>query len=139
MASHYKSVYERDKKWIMQFEVATLEKFAWPLLIGFICLNFLDVYSTTLAMTKAGLFHEENPIASVLFNHQFQGYLVAIVFKYLPLIPFFFIVFVRDRSGRHEVQIRIIKFSAVVALAGADVLLFYIVGIHNLQSLLALA
>ena len=121
-----------------QFEVSTLEKYAWPLLVGFICLNFLDVYQTTLAMTQGAAFHEENPLAAMFFDRQFQGYLTAIAFKYLPLIPFFFLVFVRDRTGVHGTQIKTLKFAAIVALAGANVYLVYVVGIHNLQSLLAL-
>jgi len=126
VAGHYREVYERDRQWIMQFNVNTLEKIAWPLLVGFVCLNFLDVYGTTLAMTKGVAFHEQNPLAALMFDQQFQGYLVALVFKYLPLIPFFYLVFVKDRTGRHEVQIRTIKFTAVVALTGADAFLFYV-------------
>ena len=139
MSSHYKEVYERDRQWIMQFDVKSLEKLAWPLLIGFICLNFLDVYGTTLAMTRGASFREENPLAALMFDQQFRGYLFALLFKYLPLIPFFFLVFAKDRSGKHEVQIKTLKFTAVVALAGADAILFYVVGIHNLQSLLSLS
>jgi len=136
LSGRYREVYERDKRWIMQFDTATLEKFAWPLLIGFVCLNFLDVYSTILAMTKGPLFHEQNPLAAALFNRQFQGFVVALAFKYLPLVPLFYIVFANDRHGKYEVQIRLVKFTGVVALAGADILLLYVVGIHNLQSLL---
>jgi hypothetical protein len=119
----------------MQFNIGALENIAWVLLIGFVCLTFLDVYVTTLAMTYGSSFHELNPLASKLFSLQYEGYLVALALKYLPLIPMFYIVFAKDTSGNHEVQIRVIKFTAVVALAGADIFLFYVVGIHNLQSL----
>jgi len=136
LMGHLVDAYERDRRWIMQFDVVTMDKFLWPLLVAFICLNFLDVYSTILAMTYGPLFHEQNPLASMLFSQKFQGYLTALVFKYLPLVPMFYIVFATDKSGRHEVQIRLVKFTAVVALTGANILLFYVVGIHNLQSLL---
>lgn len=130
-------VYERDKKWIMQFELSTLQRFAWPLFIGFVCLNFLDVYTTTLAFNFGPLFHEENPLAAALFDKQFQGYVVALVLKYLPILPLFYLVFVQDRQGRHAMQVRVLKLAAVVALAGADILLLYVVGINNLHALLA--
>jgi hypothetical protein len=138
LSQNYHEAYERDRRWMMQFDIATLEKFVWPLLVGFICLNFLDVYTTTLGLTFGQAFHEQNPLASILFDRQFQGYLIAIAFKYLPLIPLFYLAFVRDRTGEHAMQIRMLKFSAVIALAGADIYLFYVVGIHNLQSLLSL-
>ncbi len=69
-------------------------------------MNFLDVYGTVLAMTYGPLFHEQNPLASILFSQQFRGFLVALALKYLPLAPLFYLVFARDPPGRHEVQIR---------------------------------
>ena len=137
VAGHYKMISERDKRWIMAFDVGTLERFAWPLFVGFICLNFLDVYTTTLAFNFGPLFHEENPLAAALFDRQFQGYLLALTFKYLPMLPLFYIVFSRDRSGEHQMQIRMVKLAAVIALAAADIFLFYVVGINNLQALLS--
>ena len=139
VSSHYKMVYERDRQWIMQFDLATLQEFAWPLFIGFLCLNFLDVYTTTLAFNFGPLFHEENPLAAALFDKQFQGYLIALVLKYLPVLPLFYLVFVQDKSGKHQMQIRMLKLAAVVALAGADVFLLYVVGINNLHALLSTA
>jgi hypothetical protein len=124
---------------MMELPLGTIERFTFPLLVGFVCLNFLDVYTTTLAMTYGSAFRELNPVAALLFDKQFQGYLVAIAFKYLPLIPILYIVFVGDESGRHETQIRTLKFTALVVLAGADIYLLYVVGIHNFQSLLMMA
>lgn len=121
----------------MQLNPGTLQKFAWTLFIAFVCLNFLDVYMTTLAFNFGPLFHEENPLAAALFNQQFSGYLLALVFKYLPMLPLFYIVFVDDKMGRHQLQIRMLKLAAVIALAGADILLFYVVGINNLQAILS--
>lgn len=134
---HYKELYEHDKVWIMQFNPQTLQKFIWPLFVGFICLSFLDVYTTTLAMSFGPLFHEENPLAAALFGSQFQGYLLALVFKYLPMIPLFYLVFVQDTKGKHKIQIRTLKLAGVVTLVGADMLLFYVVGINNLHALLS--
>ncbi len=137
VAGHYKTVYERDRRWIMQFDVGTLQKFAWPLFVGFVCLTFLDVYTTTLAFNFGSLFHEENPLAAALFDLKFRGYLLALAFKYLPMVPLFYLVFMQDKEGRHPLQVRMVKLSAVVALTGADMLLFYVVGINNLHALLS--
>lgn len=137
VADHYHQVYERDREWMMQLDVETLQKFIWPLFIGFVCLNFLDVYMTTLAFDFGPLFHEENPIAAAFFGWQFFGYLLALAFKYLPAIPLFYLVFVQDGTGAHQLEIRMLKLAGVVALAGADIFLFYVVGINNLQALLS--
>ena len=66
-----------------------------------------------------------------------QGFLLALIFKYLPIIPLFYIVFVDDKRGKHEMQVRMLKLAGVVALAGSDVFLLYVVGINNLQALLS--
>lgn len=138
LADHYHEAYNRDRHWIMSLDVELLNKIIWPLFIGFICLNFLDVYTTTLAMNFAPFFHEENPIAAAMFDKQFQGYVLALVFKYLPVVPLFYIVFVRDPQGKHTFAIKLVRFTALVTLCGADILLFYIVGIHNIESLLTI-
>jgi Domain of unknown function (DUF5658) len=123
----------------MQFNLETLQKFAGLLFVGYVCLNFLDVYATTLAFSYGALFHEENPLAAALFGQHFEGYLLALLFKYLPMIPLFYLVFVKDKAGKHQMEVRMLKLSAVIALAGADLFLFYVVGIHNLQALLSTA
>ena len=130
-------VYERDRLWMMQFDIATLQKFAWPLFTAFVCLNFLDVYTTTLAFNFGPLFHEENPLAAALFDKQFQGYVLALVFKYLPILPLFYLVFVQDKHGKHQLEIRMVKLAVVITLAAADLFLLYVVGINNLHALLA--
>ena len=82
------------------------------------------------------LFHEENPLAAALFNMQFRGYLLALAFKYLPMLPLFYLVFIQDKAGKHEVQVKTLKLAGLVTLAGADLFLFYVVGINNLHALL---
>jgi Domain of unknown function (DUF5658) len=109
----------------------------WPLFVAYLCLNFLDVYTTTLAIGYGSLFHEANPLAAALFDRQFQGYLAALVLKYLPALPIFYVVFVRDPAGRHQFGIRIVKFSVLVALVGANLLLGYVVWVNNLPSILS--
>ena len=138
MARNYREAYARDRKWIMSLDLTLMNKIIWPLFVAFICLSFLDIYTTTLALNFAPLFYEQNPIASALFDKRFDGYLAALAWKYLPVIPLFYIVFVKDTEGRHQVGIRTVKFSALIALIGVDLLLFYIVGINNITALLNL-
>jgi Domain of unknown function (DUF5658) len=139
VAEHFREVYERDRKWIMALDMRVMNDLLWPLFIAYLCLNFLDVYMTTLAMNFGPLFHELNPLAAALFDLQFQGYLLALALKYLPVVPIFYVVFARDKDGTHQFGLRVVKFSVLIALVGADALLLYVVGIHNLQSFLGIS
>lgn len=128
---------ERDRLFIMSLNLSFLDKVLAPLYVAFLCLDFMDVYSTLLAMRSSFDFHELNPIASALFSMHFDGFLIAIAFKYLPAIPLFYLVYVRDAAGIHPFQIRLVRFVGLVALVAADGLLGYIVVWNNLPILLA--
>ena len=128
---------ERDRKFIMSLSLNLIERALPPLYVAFLCLDFLDVYSTLLAMKSSFDFHELNPIASALFSLKFEGFLIAIAFKYLPAIPLFYLVYVRDSSGTHPFQIRLVRFVGLVSLIAADGLLGYIVAWNNIPILLA--
>ncbi len=126
---------ERDRRLVLSLNLKVLNDLLWPLFIGFLCLNFLDLYSTTLAMKSGPLFQERNPIAATLFALQFRGFLVAMVLKYLPAIPLFYLVFLKDPLELHHYETRLVKFAALCALCAADILLLYIVGINNIPIL----
>ena len=128
---------ERDREFIMSLNLNFLDKALPPLYAAFLCLDFLDVYSTLLAMKSSFNFHELNPIASALFSMKFDGFLIAVAFKYLPAIPLFYLVYVRDSSGLHPFQIRMVRFVGLVSLVAADALLGYIVALNNIPILLA--
>jgi len=128
---------ERDREFIMSLNLNFLDKALPPLYAAFLCLDFLDVYSTLLAMKSSFNFHELNPIASALFSMKFDGFLIAVAFKYLPAIPLFYLVYVRDASGMHSFQIRMVRFVGLVSLVAADALLGYIVALNNIPILLA--
>lgn len=128
---------ERDRLFIMNMDLRFLDKVLLPLFVAFLCLDFLDVYSTLLAIRSAFDFHELNPIASNLFSMRFNGFLIAIVFKYLPAIPLFYLVFARDPMNNHAFEIRLIRFMGLVVLVGADALLSFIVIVNNIPTLLA--
>jgi len=121
----------------MSLNLNFLDKALPPLYAAFLCLDFLDVYSTLLAMKSSFNFHELNPIASALFSMKFDGFLIAVAFKYLPAIPLFYLVYVRDSSGLHPFQIRMVRFVGLVSLVAADALLGYIVALNNIPILLA--
>ena len=127
---------ERDRQFIMSLNLNFLDKVLVPLYAAFLCLDFLDVYSTLLALRSSFDFKELNPIASALFSMHFYGFLIAIAFKYLPAIPLFYLVFAKD-SGMHPFQIRLVRFVGLVALVAADGLLGYIVAWNNVPTLIA--
>jgi Domain of unknown function (DUF5658) len=127
---------ERDRAFIMSLNLQFLDKVLPPLYVAFLCLDFLDVYSTLLALKSALAFQELNPIASALFSMHFAGFLIAMVFKYLPAIPLFYLVYARDTGG-HPFQIRLVRFVGLVALVAADGMLTYIVAWNNIPTLLA--
>ena len=117
----------------MQF----IDKVLGPLYIAFLCLDFLDVYSTLLAIRSTFEFHELNPIASDLFSMKFDGFLIAMAFKYLPAIPLFYLVYAKENKPEHAFQIRLMRFVALVALIAAVGLLGYIVAWNNIPTLMA--
>ncbi|MDG6929424.1 MAG: hypothetical protein JRN29_05225 [Nitrososphaerota archaeon] len=139
LSDNFHEAYVRDRRFVEGLDTARLDRFLWPLYVGFICLNFMDVYSTFLALSRGPYFQELNPIAAALFELQLPGLLLALAFKYLPAIPLFYIVFVRDRTGTRHFEIALVKFSALVALVSADIFLLYIVASNNIPLLMTWA
>src|SRR2546428_13940660 len=111
---------DRDRQFIMNLDMDLMNKLLLPLFVAYLCLDFLDVYSTLLALST-GLFGELNPIASALFSLHFGGFLIAVTFKYLPAIPLFYLVFARDKYGRHPFEIRLGRVCGGIAGIAADV------------------
>jgi len=126
---------ERDRDFILGLNLKTINNILWPLFVGFLCLEFLDVYSTLIALSQGQFFMELNPIAGTLFSLRFIGFLLALALKYLPAIPLFYLVFVGDKFETHPYEIRLVKFVALASLVAADALLLYIVALNNLPLL----
>ena len=133
----YRRKSERDKRWLMKLNVEFLNKLLWPLYVAFICLNFLDIYSTALAMTSGPAFYELNRFAAALFKLNFTGYLIAVALKFMPALPLFYAVFSKDPKNDHPIEIRVIKYAALVALIVGDMIYLYVVGVNNLPILLS--
>jgi hypothetical protein len=127
---------ERDKRWITQLNLARLNNVLWPLYVAFICLNFLDIYTTSIALSHSQVFQEHNVLGAQLFSMKFGGFSLALVLKLVPSIPLFYAVFVQDRSGKHAYHIRLVKISALFALVVGDAFYVLVVLLNNVPVLL---
>ncbi|HVB13007.1 MAG TPA: DUF5658 family protein [Nitrososphaerales archaeon] len=128
---------ERDKKWLGNLDLSRLDNILWPLYIAFICLNFLDLYTTSLALSNSLVFQERNILAAKLFAMNFQGFLFALLIKFAPAFPLFYAVFLGDPKNSHGYQIRLIKVSAIVALIIGDAFYVWVVLLNNIPVLLS--
>jgi hypothetical protein len=123
-----------ETQFLMSFNMQSLNNKLLYLLSFFIALTFFDA-TTTLVAINAGTFVELNPIAKGLFQLNFPGFLVALVLKYAPMVPLAYITFLPDNSER-PMPLRIVKVSALVALAASDIFYSVVVG-SNSANLLA--
>ncbi|MEM3186081.1 MAG: hypothetical protein QXQ39_05295 [Conexivisphaerales archaeon] len=69
---------KRDVEFLNSLSMSKMNDILWPLYVSFVCLSFLDVYSTILALSSSTSFHELNPIAGPLFGMQLPGLLLAL-------------------------------------------------------------
>ncbi len=134
-AARYAESKERDKKWLMQLNLAKVNNLLWPLYVGFICLNFLDSFSTILALNSGYAFYEQNFFAAKLFSLGPQGFLLATILKYTLALPLFYAVFIGVKE-KYEYQIRLLKVGALAALVAADAFYIIVVFLNNIPNLL---
>lgn len=111
----------------MSFDMTRLNRRLMVLLSVFIALNFFDALSTLVAIHSGPSFVELNPIASQLFRLSFIGFVVALGLKYAPIAPLIYATYLKDKGSR-PVVFRIVKVSAFVALAAADIFYIAVVG-----------
>ena len=135
MRRNYQQVKERDERWLMKIDFRKVGRALVVLLVVFIVLNLLDIITTLTALSNRSLFVELNPIAFGLFRLQFPGFVLALVFKLVPLIPLTYGVFVSE-PGKNPVHLRTVKLGVLVALCAADVLYILIV-VSNVSTLIA--
>jgi hypothetical protein len=122
----YRKIRERETKWIMQLDVKKLNRVLFPLLLALVLLDFLDISLTLSAIYQGPMFTEFNRIASALFDLKFLGFLVALILKYIILLPIGYGVLMGERSNR-PVQVRVVKLGTLAGLVAADLLMAYIV------------
>src|SRR5712692_1128102 len=125
----------RETKFLMSFDISSLNRRLLILLSIFAALSFFDATTTLLAIYAGPTFVELNPIASGLFQLDFPGFLVALVLKYIPMVPLAYVTFLPDNSQR-TMPLKIVKVSAFIALAAADIFYGLVVG-SNSANLLA--
>jgi hypothetical protein len=128
---------EEEKLWIEKLDLAKLDNALWVLYILFICLNFLDIFSTSLVLGQAQNFHENNVLAARLFTMNLPGFLLAVVLKFAPAFPLFYIVFLKESTSKYSFQVRIIKISALFALIVGDSFYGAVVLLNNIPQLLS--
>ena len=121
----------RETKWLMSFDLVRTNNRLFILLSCFIALNFFDALTTLLAIHVGPTFTELNPIASGLFQLDFSGFTLALVLKYMPMVPLAYAVFLPSDSKR-VVALRVVKVSAFVALVAADIFYLGVVGSNSL-------
>ena len=135
MKERYQMARLRETRFLMSFDMSALNGRLVILLAIFITLNCLDAL-TTLAAIKAGpSFVELNPIASGLFSLSFPGFVAALTLKYIPMVPLLYATFLKEAVER-PIAFRIVKVSAFVALAAADIFYVAVVG-SNMRTLAA--
>jgi len=122
----------RETKFLMSFDLGRVNKRLLILLSVFIALNFFDTFTTLLAIQAGPTFVEHNPIAARLFQLNFSGFVVALVLKYMPILPLAYATFVGAKESR-GLGLRIVKVSAFMALAAADVFYVLVVSSNSLN------
>ncbi|MGI0091227.1 MAG: DUF5658 family protein [Nitrososphaerales archaeon] len=128
----------RDRKLVGRLDIEKLDNLLWPLYIGFICLNFLDIYTTSIALGSAQqIFQEHNLLAAKLFAMSTEGFLFALVIKFAPAFPLFYVVFLKDDAQKHSYQVRLVKVSALAALIVGDAFYIVVVLFNNIPVLLS--
>ena len=129
--------FPRERRFIYSLDIALIQRLLWPLFAVFVILAFADVLTTLLAFSIGIGFVERNPYASEFFRLGFAGFLLAYIAKYVPAVPLLYMIKLEDKTGKHDFEVRLLKFTALVVLVGTDVYLGYIVLANNLPNLLA--
>jgi hypothetical protein len=131
----YRLANERDKRWLSSLNLKRLDNILWPLFVAFVCLNFLDIYTTSIALGTSTLFREENVLAAKLFSMKFQGFMLALIIKFAPALPLSYAVFMGETKSGHSYQVRLIKVGALAALVAGDLFYVLVVLFNNIPVL----
>jgi len=134
MRERYAEARLRETKFLMSFNLSSVDKRLLVLLSLFIALNFFDALTTLVAINLGPSFVELNPIASGLFRMDFPGFIAALGLKYMPMVPLAYVTFLPP-STKHPLALRVVKVSAFVALVAADVFLLTVVGSNSFNLL----
>jgi len=119
----------RETRFLMSFDLPSVNKKLLILLSVFIALNFFDAFTTLLAINAGPTFVELNPIASSLFRLDFLGFMLALTLKYIPAVPLVYATLL-PAEGK-TMSLRVVKVSALIALAAADIFYVVVVGSNS--------
>ncbi len=124
----------RETKFLMTFDMASVNKRMVIMLSVFVTLTFFDILTTLVALHLSPAFVELNPIASGLFQRDFPGFVAALALKYIPIIPLVYAALL-PADGKRVVALRVVKVAAFIALAAADIFYFAVVGSNSVTLL----
>lgn len=128
--------FEWERRFMASLNMGLIQKALWPLLAAFVLLSFSDTMTTFLAARLGSGFVELNPLGAELFKRGFAGFMLAYLFKFVPIVPLVYMVGLRWEDQRYDFQVRLLKYAAFVVLIGADIYLGAIVLGNNLPLLL---
>jgi hypothetical protein len=129
-----REIREREERWLMQMDFRKVSKALFILFGIFVVLNLGDIATTAIAVYEGPPFVELNPVANLLFRKEFSGFLVALLLKYVPLIPLAYGVFLNENGG-NPLQRRVVKMGVLVTLGGA-VVLYTVIVLSNISTLI---
>ena len=130
--------FERERRFIASLNIDSIQKALWPLLTGFILLNFWDTITTFYASVLSRGFVELNPLGAALFKLGFEGFMVAYILKFVPVVPLLYLTAFR-RGATDDFQYRLLKYMAFLVLVCSDIILGAIVLGNNLPLLFRVA
>jgi hypothetical protein len=132
MKERYEAARQRETRFLMSFDIVTVNTKLLILLSVFSVLNFMDALTTLIAIRTGPHFVELNAIASGLFRMDFPGFVAAMALKYIPFVPLAYATFL-PADGGHAMARRIVKVSAFVVLVAADLFYLAVVGSNSIS------
>lgn len=122
----------RETRFLMSLNLHKMNRWLLALLSVFIALNFLDVFTTLIAIQAGPTFVEHNPIAAGLFRLNFPGFVAALALKYVPVLPLTYATLLPTKDDG-KLGLRIVKMGTLVALGAADLFYVAVVGSNSLN------
>jgi hypothetical protein len=134
---HFQIVRERERNFIMGINGNSIEKWLKVSFYLFFLLYLLDVFSTFTALRFLPAAFERNLFFAYLFESGLSGYLVAIFFKFILILPIMIVVLFPLRRSKNELVMRILKIATLAGILAAIIIYSYIVLFNNIPILIS--
>ena len=134
---HFQIVYTRERKFIMGINGKSLERWLKASFYLFFLLYLLDVFSTFTALRFLPEAFERNLFFAYLFESGLTGYLIAIFFKFILILPIMIIVLYPLQRSKNKLVMRILKIASLAGIFAAIIIYSYIVLFNNLPILIS--